>query len=245
MILPETHRSQVQHIQESPKFQFSPGQGFEAVPFPGYTIVSPAGADDTANQSLYATLETFQQKLVEQLVPFFAPVPPSSFHLTLADLLWDDAYAHAAENPDFEPRLRQQIAQIFQDCAPISEDKPVQFQAVGLILMTRAIAICLAPIEERPYDRLLKFRRAIYQNQELIGLGIEQQYYFTAHITLGYFGKVPLADERQTLLSCIDQLNQQWLELEPQHFLVHRAELRKFDNMVHYYRQPDWATFDF
>ncbi|NET13110.1 MAG: DUF1868 domain-containing protein, partial [Okeania sp. SIO1H6] len=26
--------------------------------------------------------------------------------------------------------------------------------------------------------------------------------------------------------------------------LLHRGELRKFDNMVRYYRQPDWPVVD-
>jgi len=42
------------------------------------------------------------------------PVPPASFHLTLADLIWDNAYHYANENSEFEVHLRYAIAQIFQ-----------------------------------------------------------------------------------------------------------------------------------
>jgi len=247
MTLPETYRSQVQHIQESPKYQLHPEKGLEALPFPGYTIITPPGSeDDVANQGLFNFLEDFQHQLVQHLSPeVFAPVPPSSFHITLADLIWNGAFRHAIEDASFETQLRDLIHQIFQECEPISEGKPIQFQALGMMVMTRAIAICLAPIEEYAYERILKFRRALYQNQELIRLGIEQQYYFTPHITLGYFGSLPTVENRPEMGEVFVNLNQQWLDREPQMYRVYRAELRKFDDMTRYYRESDWPVFKF
>ncbi|MBF2029160.1 MAG: DUF1868 domain-containing protein [Oscillatoriales cyanobacterium C42_A2020_001] len=247
MTLPETYRSQVQHIQESPKYELHPGKGLEALPFPGYTIITPPGGEDDAeNQGLFTFLEGFQQQLVQHLgSEVFAPVPSSSFHITLADLIWNGSFRHATEDASFEVQLRDRIQQIFQECEPLSEGKPIRFQALGLMVMTRALAICLAPVEEYSYERILKFRRAIYQNRGLIGLGIEQQYYFTPHITLGYFGTAPSTEQRPQLGEIFVNLNQQWLDREPQMYSVSRAELRKFDDMTRYYREPDWAVFKF
>jgi len=56
------------------------------------------------------------------------------------------------------------------------------------MVMTRSVGVCLAPTDENSYKQILEFRRSIYQNPDLIALGIEQQYHFTAHITLAYFG---------------------------------------------------------
>ncbi len=247
LVLPETYQNQVQYIQESPKFRPHLDQGRQPVPFPGYTIVTPTGSNDSENTALYERLKYYQQKLLQQLGPkFFAPVPPESFHLTLADLIWDSAYRAATEEkPDFEAQLQQCIGSIFQQCSPLSEGKPIQFQAIGLMVMTRAVALCLVPTEEYSYDRILKFRRAVYQNRDLIGLGIEQQYYFTPHVTLGYFGTIPQAEDLPILGNHFTDLNQQWLDGETQDFWVHRAELQKFDDMTHYYRKPDWAVFKF
>jgi hypothetical protein len=247
MTLPDTYRAQVQHIQESPKFQLHPGEGFRAMPFPGYTIVTPPGETESAdNLAVYHQLEKFQAQLIEVLgEKNFAPVPASSFHLTLADLIWDSSYRHASENETFDHRLQAQIATIFADCQPLGHQGSIQFQVLGLMLMTRAIGICLAPTDETTYDRILKFRRAVYQNRDLIGLGIEQQYYFTPHITLGYFGGVPPVEDRWTVGDRLIALNQQWLDKDPQIFSVHQAELRKFDDMNRYYREADWATFNF
>lgn len=246
LTLPETYRNQVQHIQESAKFRPDPDSGRQPVPFPGYSIVTPPAVDETQNQALYASLQQYQQQITQTFDRhFFAPVPPDSFHLTLADLIWDSAYLDAAATSDFDLKLRACIAQIFNQCQPLHDDQPIQFQVIGLIVMTRALAVCLVPTEEAAYDRILKFRRAIYQNQELIGLGVEQQYYFTPHITLGYFGTIPPAEARLDLSHQFDQLNQQWLNQQPQGFWVHQAELRKFNDMTRYDRESDWPVFQF
>ncbi len=247
LTLPETYRSQVQHLQESPKFQLHGAEGHQPAPFPGYTIVTPPGSEDSENAALHESLTQYQHQLLQKLgADLFVPVPAASFHLTLADLIWDSAYRDASqEKPGFEVKLQDQIATIFRQSQAMTEGKPLQFQALGLMIMPRAIAVCLAPTDEHSYDHVLKLRRAIFQNSDLIGLGIEQQYYFTPHITLGYFGSIPSPEVLVALGDSFVQLNQQWLEQEPKAFLVDRAELRKFDDMTNYYRQPDWATFEF
>ncbi|PSB31927.1 DUF1868 domain-containing protein [Stenomitos frigidus] len=247
LTLPETYRSQVQHIQESPKFQLEAANKRQPAPFPGYTIVTPPGSEDAKNATLHEALTQYQQQLLQTLgASLLVPVPPESLHLTLADLIWDNAYRDASqENPEFEVQLQDQIATIFRQSQAMAEGRPLQFQALGLMIMPRAIAVCLAPTDEQSYDRVLKLRRAVFQNSDLIGLGIEQQYYFTPHITLGYFGTIPAPEVLVELGDSFMQLNQQWLDLEAKEFWVNRAELRKFDDMTHYYRKPDWATFEF
>lgn len=247
MTLPDAYRNQLQNIQESPKFEPRPDQGFVPTNFPGYSIITPSKRDEfPGNQALYDLLEQSQTDLVNEFgADVFASVPPATFHLTLADLIWDSAYRHAEKDPAFEAQLQIQIADIFQACQPISQGTPIPFQVLGLMLMPRAVGVCLGPTDEASYDRILKFRRAIYQNRSLMGLGIEQQYYFTPHITLGYFGAVPSSEKHIQLSDRFAQLNQRWVGKTPQVFEVHQAELYKFDHMNHYYREKDWATFKF
>ncbi|HAZ48595.1 MAG TPA: DUF1868 domain-containing protein, partial [Cyanobacteria bacterium UBA11369] len=45
MTQPETYRFQVQHVQESSKFEPRPEGGRQAVPFPGYTLITPPWED--------------------------------------------------------------------------------------------------------------------------------------------------------------------------------------------------------
>jgi 2'-5' RNA ligase len=247
LTLPETYVSQVQHIQESPKFSPRSELDYQPVLFPGYSVITPPWESESKNSDVLLCLKNYQQELVQKLpAGLLIPLPPESFHLTLADLIWDSAYREAKQNPEFESNLQQCIARSFQQYqSSLAENRPIQLQIVGLMVMPRAIAVCLIPREEDAYERILKFRRAIYQNPELIALGIEQQYHFTAHITLGYFGKIPTDLDRALLGETFNELNHQWLEVGKQDFWIHRAELRKFDDMTHYYREPDFPVFEF
>jgi hypothetical protein len=85
----------------------------------------------------------------------------------------------------------------------------------------------------------LEIRRKVYQNSDLMALGIEQQYHFTGHLTLGYFGKIPADLDRDKLAESLNELNQQWLDTQND-FSFDRIELRKFEDMMNYHRQPDW-----
>jgi 2'-5' RNA ligase len=244
--LPETYSSQLQNIQESPKFQLQEvGGERQAVAFPGYTVVTTPAGEEAENQAFYATLQALQAQL-QQLDPsLFIPVPSGSFHLTLADVIWDHAYRDAAKNPEFDQQLRDRMAESFRQYQRMHpQPHPMRLQAVGLIVMPRAIGVGLVPKEEMAYERLLQMRRAIYQNPDLMALGIEQQYHFTGHITLGYFGSIPPELNRDRLGEQLSHLNQQWITEKPQEMWAHRAELRKFDDMTRYYREPDWPTLD-
>ena len=244
MTLPETYKSQVQHIQESPKFVPAVG-GRKPVPFPGYTIITPPSEEDAANNSVYTNLQYCQEQILQHFPGLMVRVPPASFHLTLADLIWANAFLDATENPEFEAKLRSRISQIFEHTQPlVSGGQQIKFQLLGLMIMPRAIAVSLVPTDESTYDRIVKFRRALYQNGDLIGLGIEQQYGFTAHVTLGYFGDIPPDLDRDRLSRTLSDLNLQWLD-NPQQMSVKRAELRKFDDMTRYYREPDWPILEF
>lgn len=241
--LAETYKSQVQHIQSSPKFVRS-GASWQASPFAGYTIVTPPGQADGKNAELYQMLASYQQTIHSTLGnDCFIPIPAASFHLTLADLIWDSAYQHAKQDAEFDQKLRQQVGSSFKQCDPFLIGQPIRFQVVGLMVMTRAIAVALAATDEVGYYNILNLRRSIYQNPGLMQIGIEQQYYFTPHITLGYFGDLTTVD-REHLSQQIDQLNQRWLGIEKA-FWVHQAELRHFDNMTTYTREPDWPTLTF
>lgn len=275
LTLPETYRSQVQHIQQSPKFQPRPeeqggGQitpptgvceknqsphnslpnshgGRQAVPFPGYSAITPPEPEDSQNFGFYENLNGYQQQLKQLTLDsgLIVPVPPPSFHLTLADLIWDSAYRYANENYEFEVQLRSRVANTFEQYKQsTTQTNPIRWQMLGLLVMPRSVGVCLVPKDENSYEEIWRFRRTIYQNPGLTALGIEQHYHFTAHITLGYFGDISPNLDRDRLSATFSELNQQWIENSPE-LLVHRAELRKFDDMTRYYREPDWPVLDF
>ncbi|MFB2773282.1 DUF1868 domain-containing protein [Pelatocladus sp. BLCC-F211] len=250
MTLPEAYGTQVQHILESSKFQRTQNGNRQAVGFPGYTVITPPHQEETQNSNFYAQLQSYQEELLQLPIgnDLIVPVPPASFHLTLADVIWDSTFRDACEkNPDYEQQLRSCFADIFQQYQTSLIKRvvhPIRWQMLGLMVMTRAVAVCLVPQDQNSYEEIINFRRAIYQNPNIMSLGIEQQYHFTAHVTLGYFGEVSPNLDRDRLATLFSQLNQQWLLNTPE-FLINRAELRKFDDMTRYYRQVDWPVLDF
>jgi hypothetical protein len=242
MTLPATYESQVKNIQESPKFRVTVDGSRQPVAFPGYSVITPPGAEDPANSGVYQDLVACQQKLVEQLEPdLLVLVEPASFHFTLADLIWDSAYRMATEaNSDFEHKLFDRIEDsfnIYQNS--IVETKPIRWQIMGLTVRPRAIEVSLVPKDEYSYDRIIAFRRAIYQSSSLISLGIEQQYYFTAHTTLAYFANVHQEIDRVRMSDSLQEYNMHWLD-HPQEIILSQGQLRKFTDMSTYERQPNF-----
>ena len=246
--LPETFQSQVQHIQPSPKFEQQSDGTVKPSAFPGYTVITPPWADDHQNTAVYTHLQQYQQQILDKLEQnLLIPVPAESFHFTLADLIWANAFDHANEDPTFERRLNDCVAESFlKSEAYVQGEKPIYWQIIGLFLRTRSLGVCLVPREQDSYDRVIQLRRTLYQNSDLIGLGVEQQYNFTAHITLGYFSEATTSADGDRLSQALIELNNQWLESDEMHDVgLYRAELRKFDDMTRYYREPDWATLEF
>lgn len=247
MTLPEAYTSGVQHLKESAKFVLNPEKGRKAVSFPGYTLITPPHGEDSVNSGFYSKLQDYQHEILQLPMgsDFIIPVPRDSFHFTLADLIWDNAYRDAKENnPDFEGQLQSCFSNIFQEYEKSAVDNLPKWQMLGLMLMPRAVAVCLVPLDKDSYSKIVNLRRAIYQNPKLIALGIEQQYNFTAHVTLGYFGEIPSDLNRDNFATMLSEKNQKWIEDLPT-LTVHRAELRKFDDMTRFYRESDFPVLAF
>jgi len=238
-----TQRTQLQTIQESPKFE-----GSQAVAFPGYSVMTAIAAEDAANTALYSKLATLQQELVSQTDPgLIIPVKPQTFHLTLADLIWEDAYRQAVkEKPDYESQLRDRVAHCFQKCqAEVSQDKPLQWDLLGIIMRPRAISVGLVLQQEDDYKRLMVLRRAIYQDPQIRALGIEQQYNFIAHVTLGYFGAIAPDLNRDRLCEQLATINDNWLDWAFPSLTATSAQLWKFEDMSTFDRDPSFPKLAF
>jgi hypothetical protein len=248
MTLPETYQSQAKHVQPSPKFKVEADLSYHANPFPGYSVITPTPEDDGQNAEFYRQIAHWQTRLLESLPEgVLIPIPASSFHVTLADLIWNDAYRYASQDATFETRLRDCIADSFaRSQAMVASDRLIAWQVIGFMIMTRGIAIALAPKAESAYQSITELRRNIYQNPHLIGLGIEQQYHLTAHITLGYFSESVTKLDPEEFGNVVSTVNQALQEANlPEELVVHHAELRKFDDMTHYYREASWPVLSF
>lgn len=240
MTLPNNYKHQLKNIQSSPKFL----EG-KALDFPGYSVINPPNKEEKVNEKFYNYLQDIQQQLIQQLPDgFLIPLPPETFHLTLADLIWEKAYINAVkENPNFDELLISAIEKIFTESKELTSDiECLELEVLGMSVFPRAIAVCLSPTE-KSYHPIVKLRESIYQNEEIIKLGIEQHYDFVAHITLGYFGNVEEnINNLDEIESTLKTINDSWLENSHPIFQIKRWELRKFTNMINYIREPHWAN---
>ncbi|ERN40298.1 hypothetical protein KR51_00032440 [Rubidibacter lacunae KORDI 51-2] len=242
------YHAQLDNIQESPKYERDERGYYHPAAFPGFSIVTPLAGEDVDNPKFYGQLQDAQIQLLRQVSEdLLVPVPPASLHFTLADLIWADAYREAtAASQEFDEQIQACVAKSFAEFArQPGERGTLQWQVLGLMLRPRAIVAVLLPRDERSYERLLSLRRAIYQNEALLNLGVEQQYLFTAHVTLGYFGAIPPELDRVTLCELLAATNDRWLEAEPQVFDIKRAELRRFTDMEHFSRTEKFPTLEF
>ncbi len=242
LTLPGACSSQLQTIQSSPKFT----EG-KANYFPGYSVITPPYQEDSENEEFYSQIELLQKNIIQQLEPkLVVPLTARSFHFTIADLVWGESYEQIVkDNPQFEAQLQENIEHSFAQYQEISDERiTVQWQLLGIAIRPRAIMACLVPKDQASYQAILDLRRCIYQNSGLIGLGIEQQYDFTAHITLAYFDQIKENLNRSEICVIISQIGDRLLENNPVILTVKEGELRKFENMLDYHRQPDWAKID-
>ncbi|MCZ0900644.1 DUF1868 domain-containing protein, partial [Microcoleus sp. HI-ES] len=58
MTLLDSYKSQVEHIQESPKFKPDEAGRRDPVPFPGYSVITPPAGEDAENAAFYSNLQS-------------------------------------------------------------------------------------------------------------------------------------------------------------------------------------------
>ena len=243
LTLPSNHTLQLKSIQKSPKFS----QG-TALSFPGYSVITPPNTEDNLNSNFYSKVENLQQELNQFIDSgLIIPLPPPSFHFTIADLIWDSSYQQAvAENPNFSDQLREQIKNSFSQYRDIQRQfASIEWQLYGIAIRPRAIIVCLAPKNQESYQAIMELRSCIYQNPGLMALRIEQQYDFTGHITLGYFGEITENLNRDLLSGTIAKINDLLLEDSLPILKINRIELRQFNDMLTYHRQVDWPVVEY
>lgn len=245
MVQPDSYHSTLQYLCKSPKFARTADGVVRAVAFPGYTLISPTSEDDTVNAGAYDAIQAASDALASQLPEgLLIGLPPTSYHMTIADLIWDSAYRDLSFDPAYDTKLRDRLAALFTDVKPqVIGPTGVSWQVLGFVVMPRAIGVCLIPTDEASYRRTVRVRRSIYQDSAMMGLGIDQQYHFTAHVTLGYFGDISANLDRAALAKTLSQANQYFAQNDVI-LNLDRAELRRFEDMTAYTREPEWPVLN-
>ncbi len=157
-------------------------------------------------------LKTLQEK-IQVLTHDFAPVPPETFHLTVADLIWGDKYAALIQSQGCEmqnTQIFQRVNAIFQGLEIRSLTQHATIVGVGGF---PGAVVAFVNFEEAVYNRIMTLRDKIYTDLILAQYGVFRERPFLGHITLGYIEGVPphgLNDALNTIRFTTDFMLPQW-----------------------------------
>lgn len=238
----ETIREMVKNIRPSGSFVMMCGNRWEAVNYAGYTLITPSGGEDTGNENAYGKLLKIK-KCLSGYIDFAKCVeaPGRALHMTVARLISGKTY-EASWSEDFEGRLLNRFAELFSNCTVTVRPR---FEIRGISIFPNGIvAAMVSPVLAGDYQNLQKFRDVIYNDGPLAELGVERKRKFIGHVTLFYIEKELDAAGQLHLAEGVLSINDQFFG-EPVPFVIRRAEVRRFENFLHFGRQEDWPGFDF
>jgi hypothetical protein len=161
-------------------------------------------------------LETIQRGLLQ--VPGFVPVPPDSFHLTLANLISGPDYEEAG--PACIAEIRQALAGVFEG-RRFGDDRPVIGRLRGAVTLSGCVVVAV-DFSEADYGQIVELRQAIYAALE--GTMPAREHPFFGHVTLGYLAS-PAREELEAALPL-------YRDLDGWTFTVRGAGLYTFHDMT-------------
>lgn len=232
------------------RFRRRSNRAWEALDHPGYTVITPTFEDETnpKNTATYVRLCDVQRALLDKMGSSkLAPAPNSAFHLTVADLIADLPFRRRVRSDVREARFRgcvKDILEKFQDSWPGALPT---FEVAGLSLFEAGFVVALvrAHADSAPgYIRLMSFRDHIYGGALKTDYSVDRIFPFTGHVTVAYIEDVLVRAERDQLAEVLLDLNGT-LKDTSLPLVVEVAELRKFDGMQRFYRDPSWPVYRF
>ena len=136
--------------------------GATAIPFRGYTIITPPRDEDDAhagNGPAYNTLDAARAGLAS--VDGLVMAPPKEWHMTLAGLVAEREYA-ALEASKRTGHLVGGVHALFCDMQQFGAFPVCNMDIRGVALLPTCVIAVLAPTTQQDYQTLLSFRHFIY-----------------------------------------------------------------------------------
>lgn len=239
--------------QATTQFQFDPTiSGYRPVEYQGITIISPpyedAPALDTTTKETYRLIQLIQEELLNKFManqivrpgtnlPLIAAVPPTTFHFTLADLIYAEKYTLFMRGQPAENLFLERLEIILQAAARSAGNTALRFRLAGIIIRGGGvILIRVSPQTQSDYLNLLQFRKTIYDDPELQELGLVKSGDFFGHLTLGYLPEVFTEEQFEKALQIVADLNKKHFENKPNLYEINTdcADVRYFPNITDY-----------
>lgn len=219
-------------------------------------MTTPCGEEeDKTNLEAYNILINVRKQLFHdtRYSKKCVPVPDDTLHMTLADLISQQAYVLNVKESKRERELIDEVKNIFDDFTSNNQHDIPQMKLKGLSLVPQSPVCLVAIVDPRtPKDctTLMELRRFIHDRSPiLIDMGVKRQFPYVFHITLAYIEGFLSKDDRNQLKDKILELNKSIFhnsKVIP--FNILSAELRKFDDVSRFDRDPDdtlWPVVNF
>lgn len=226
------------------KFRLVEGK-WQTLPYRGFAFVSMV-KDNSGNGTLLEALCNCQQQLLEgELQDQIFPLPPDSFHQTIANFLSGNRYAANIEAHGLTSSYPKVVEQALRQISPLSPTNPLIMQMIGLGIFGSALGVLGVFPSETDYSKIIHLRNGLYHTPQMNSMGIHRTRPFIGHITLGYFGEEIVGNEslqKQLIEKCIS-INQT-IKNGAWKFTIHAAQLRRYEDLSrfeHPSNYPEWV----
>lgn len=239
----ETNGKVASQVNTLGKFEKSAHGQWVPVSYEGFSLITPTFTDDSENADCYREIDHIRQEIREKDFPQFVAVPVSAFHMTVARLISGEVFAKKIRNNDgHENELLSVLIQVLSE---INIDMPLKFEIKGFSLFPDGvIAAIVSPVTADDYRYLQAFRDHIYSDQVLADLGVERRRNFCGHISLYYIEQDLSGNEKAMLTEILQNINRRFFQ-SPLPYRITRAEVRKFENFLKFYRNDNWPIYRF
>lgn len=236
----KTIREITNQVKTLGKFKKNNVGEWEPIRYEGYTLITPTFLDDQENVSCYRIINDARETLLNEVgLAQFVPAPASAFHMTIARLISDDIYETRLKNTRDEEFFLA-LHEVFDKIARLG---PLKFAIKGLSIFPQGVvAAMVSPVTDGDYQRLQSLRDSIYSDKVVTELGVDRKHGFNGHISLLYLEEELSGEDREILAEAVIGINKRFFQT-PLTFYISRAEVRKFNHFLRFYREDSWPVY--
>lgn len=211
----------------------------------GYAVVSMLNANP-GNEVLSRYLQEIQASLQENLQPVngFYMLPPESFHQTVANTLSDVRFKANILNAGIEPVYPDMVKHAFDKISVNRLQNPIKMRAAGLSVFGTAIGMLFTFDNEADYNRILRFRAGLYDDDKLASLDVKMTRPFIGHITLVYIEQKLNKNQKDHLATIVKEINED-VRSKKLYFLISNTGLRRYDHLAEFCNADNYPVYQF
>lgn len=243
-VTPQGLRARATNIRATDKFRSHHGI-WEKLPYPGYAVVSMLN-DSSENESLTGELENLQKLLAAKLndANKYYLLPADSFHQTIANTLSGERFKKHVIARGIENQFPGIIAQAFEKIQLNRSEGPVEMKLAGVGIFGSALGILGTFSRKEDFETIIRFREQFYSNPDLNRIDIRRTRPFIGHVTLMYVDGDFNEEEKFQLGEICAYVNKT-LESRSLIFKITKAELRSYQDLSAFERQPHYPVYSF